>query len=51
MESLKDPQLVVRLEQEGEEVVGGTPEEFARLLRRDVEKYRTLVASAGLQLR
>jgi tripartite-type tricarboxylate transporter receptor subunit TctC len=51
LESLKDPQLVDRLEQEGEEVVGGTPEEFARLLRRDVEKYRTLVASAGLQPR
>jgi tripartite-type tricarboxylate transporter receptor subunit TctC len=48
-ECLKDPELVARLEQEGEEVVGSTPEQFAQLLGADLRKYKTIVASAGLQ--
>jgi tripartite-type tricarboxylate transporter receptor subunit TctC len=46
---LKDPELVARLQQEGEEVVGGTPEQFAQLLGADLRKYQTIVASSGLQ--
>jgi tripartite-type tricarboxylate transporter receptor subunit TctC len=48
-ECLKDPELVARLEQEGEEVVGSTPEQFAQLLGADLRKYKTIVASTGLQ--
>jgi tripartite-type tricarboxylate transporter receptor subunit TctC len=48
-ECLKDPELVARLEQEGEEVVGSTPEQFAKLLGADLRKYKTIVASTGLQ--
>ena len=47
--ALTDPQLVARLQQEGEEVAGGTPGQFAELLRGDYEKYRDIVANSGLQ--
>lgn len=49
--ALRDPELVTRLEQEGEEVSGGTPEQFGVLLRADYEKYRTIVANAGVQVK
>ncbi len=47
--ALADPQLIARLQQEGEEVAGGTPGQFAELLRSEYEKYRAIVASSGLQ--
>jgi tripartite-type tricarboxylate transporter receptor subunit TctC len=43
-----DPNVVSRLMQEGEEVVGSTPEAFDALLRRELAQYRTIVATAGL---
>jgi len=46
--SLQDPELVARLEGEGEEVSTGTPDAFAALIRNDLERYRTIVKSAGL---
>jgi tripartite-type tricarboxylate transporter receptor subunit TctC len=46
---LRDPELVARLQQEGEEIAAGTPAEFAALLRSDYAKYRAIVASSGLQ--
>jgi tripartite-type tricarboxylate transporter receptor subunit TctC len=49
--ALNDPELVARLQQQGEEVAGSTPEQFATLIRRDFEKYRTIVISSGLQPR
>jgi tripartite-type tricarboxylate transporter receptor subunit TctC len=50
-ECLKDPDLVARLQQEGEDVVGGSPEQFAQLLGADLRKYKTIVTSSGLQPR
>ena len=47
--SLSDPELAARLQQEGEEVAGGTPEQLAALLRSDYEKYRTIIENSGLQ--
>ena len=47
--ALNDPDLIARLEQEGEEVSGSTPEQFGVLLKNDYEKYRTIVATAGVQ--
>jgi tripartite-type tricarboxylate transporter receptor subunit TctC len=47
--ALHDPQLLARLQQEGEEIAGGPPERFAELLRGDYEKYRSIVAGSGLQ--
>jgi tripartite-type tricarboxylate transporter receptor subunit TctC len=49
--SLQDPELVSRLEREGEEVSTGTPDAFAALLKTDLERYRTIVKSAGLSPR
>jgi tripartite-type tricarboxylate transporter receptor subunit TctC len=47
--ALRDPELIAQLEQQGEEASGGTPEQFGALLRNDYDKYRTVVASSGLQ--
>jgi tripartite-type tricarboxylate transporter receptor subunit TctC len=47
--ALNDPDLISRLQQEGEEVAGGTPEQFDALLRSDYEKYRTIAASIAPQ--
>jgi tripartite-type tricarboxylate transporter receptor subunit TctC len=46
--SLQDPELVARLEREGEEVSTGTPDGFAALLRADLGRYQMIVKSAGL---
>ena len=46
---LRDPELVARLQQEGEEVAPSVAETFGKLIRSDLEKYRAIVASAGLQ--
>ncbi len=47
--ALNDPDLISRLQQQGEEVAGGTPEQFDALLRSDYEKYRTIAASIAPQ--
>ena len=47
-ESLQDPELVSRLEREGEEISTGTPDAFAALLRAELGRYQTIVKSAGL---
>jgi tripartite-type tricarboxylate transporter receptor subunit TctC len=46
--SLQDPELISRLEREGEEVSTGTPDAFAALLRAELARYETIVKSAGL---
>ena len=46
---LRDPELVARLQQEGEEVAPSAAETFGKLIRSDLEKYKAIVASAGLQ--
>jgi tripartite-type tricarboxylate transporter receptor subunit TctC len=47
--ALTDPDLIARLQNEGEEVAGGTPEEFFMLLQGDYEKYRKIVTIAGIE--
>jgi tripartite-type tricarboxylate transporter receptor subunit TctC len=47
--ALTDPDLIARLQNEGEEVAGSTPEEFSALLLSDYEKYRIIVTSAGVE--
>jgi tripartite-type tricarboxylate transporter receptor subunit TctC len=49
--SLQDPELVARLEREGEEVSTGTPDAFAALLRADLGRYQMIVERAGLSPR
>jgi len=41
--------LKPRLEQEGAEPIGNTPEEFAKLLREDVAKYAEAVKISGAE--
>jgi len=49
--ALSDPDLIAHLEQQGEEVSGSTPEQFGSLLKSDYEKYRSIVATAGVQVK
>jgi len=43
----KDPEVRKRLEEQGGEPVGGTPEEFAALLREEVAKWAEVVKVSG----
>ena len=43
----KDPEMRKRLEEQGGEPVGGTPEEFAALLREEVAKWAEVVKVSG----
>jgi tripartite-type tricarboxylate transporter receptor subunit TctC len=45
---LNDPAMKARLEKIGFEQVDGTPEEFARQLKHDVDRWSALVRSAGI---
>jgi tripartite-type tricarboxylate transporter receptor subunit TctC len=43
----KDPEMRKRLEEQGGEPVGGTPEEFSRLLREELTKWAEVVKVSG----
>jgi tripartite-type tricarboxylate transporter receptor subunit TctC len=43
----RSPDLKVRLESEGAEAIGNTPEEFAKLLKEEVAKYAEAVRVSG----
>lgn len=45
---LRQPEVIQRFEADGGEVVGSTPEEFGRFLNAEVEKWRKVVKSAGI---
>jgi tripartite-type tricarboxylate transporter receptor subunit TctC len=47
--ALNAPDVRGKLEAGGLEVVGGTPEQFAATLRRDIENYRRIVKAIGLK--
>jgi tripartite-type tricarboxylate transporter receptor subunit TctC len=50
VEALKKPDVIERLAtQGGNELVGNTPEEFARVIKNDLAKYAKLVKAAGIQ--
>ena len=48
--ALKEPEVVKRLADSGEQPSPSTPEELATELRGDIEKYTKLVKSSGLKL-
>ena len=48
--ALRDPEVVRRMEVEATEVIGNTPREFAPEVRREFDKWRTLVRQVGLKL-
>jgi tripartite-type tricarboxylate transporter receptor subunit TctC len=48
--ALKDPDVIRRLADEGgNDIVGGTRAEFAKLMRDELAQYRTLVRDAGIK--
>ena len=46
---LQQPEVRQRMENSGLLVTGGTPEEFAAILKRDYDKYGTALRAAGVQ--
>lgn len=48
--TLSAPEIKARVNAQGFEVVASTPEEFAALVKREIEKYRKLIAAAGIAL-
>jgi tripartite-type tricarboxylate transporter receptor subunit TctC len=50
VEVIKSPQVVPRLELEGAEPVGNTPEEFAAYMKTESARWSALIKKAGLGL-
>ena len=48
--ALLDPAIVRRMEAEATEAVGNTPQQFAQEVKKEFEKWKTLVQRAGLKL-
>ena len=49
VKAIRSPDVRDRLAAEGAEVIGSTPAEFAAHLRKDIERWRKLVAAIGLR--
>ncbi|HVO87442.1 MAG TPA: tripartite tricarboxylate transporter substrate binding protein [Casimicrobiaceae bacterium] len=47
---LKMPDVVQRMNSQGFELVGGTPEEFGKLIRSDVERWAPVIRKVGLKV-
>jgi tripartite-type tricarboxylate transporter receptor subunit TctC len=47
-EVIKEPEFAKRMAAFGQEMVGGTPEEFAKFLRDDIARYQRLTQAAGI---
>ncbi|MBL8328815.1 MAG: tripartite tricarboxylate transporter substrate binding protein [Rubrivivax sp.] len=48
--ALKDPELVKRLGDEGADTVGGTPEQFAALIRDEIPRWGKVVKESGAKV-
>jgi tripartite-type tricarboxylate transporter receptor subunit TctC len=48
--AMKDPETVKRLSADGSVPVGSTPDEYTRIIRDEVEKWRKVAKAAGLKL-
>ncbi|MCC6472910.1 MAG: tripartite tricarboxylate transporter substrate binding protein [Burkholderiales bacterium] len=49
VKAINDPDSVPKLKAAGMEVLGNSPEEFAALIRKDIELYRKMVPIAGIK--
>jgi len=49
-EALKRPEIRKKLADEGSKVIGGTPEEFAALIKRDVPRWGAAVRDSGAKV-
>ncbi|KAF1050001.1 Bug family tripartite tricarboxylate transporter substrate binding protein [Xylophilus sp.] len=50
VKALRQPEIIQRLQQDGVEPVGNTPEEFRRFLVGDKRKWGNVIKSAGIRL-
>jgi tripartite-type tricarboxylate transporter receptor subunit TctC len=50
MKAVQSPDVKARLEAEGAEIVGNTPEQAAAIIRTELEKWATVIARAGITL-
>ena len=49
MQAVQDPEVIRKLATEGgNEIVAGTPDDFSRQLRDDLQRYRTLITDAHI---
>jgi len=48
VKAMHSPEVRNRLQADGSEVVASTPEEYAAVIRRDIEKWRAVIQSAGI---
>lgn len=47
---LKDPDVKAKLNAQGFELIGGTPEDFARLIKGDSDKWAPVIAKTGARI-
>jgi tripartite-type tricarboxylate transporter receptor subunit TctC len=50
VKAVQSPDVKARLEAEGAEIVGNTPEQAAAIIRTELEKWATVIAKAGITL-
>jgi len=48
--ALKDPELKKKMEAQGADVLGGTPEQFSRLIRDDLVRWGAVVKESGAKI-
>jgi tripartite-type tricarboxylate transporter receptor subunit TctC len=48
--ALKDPEVKKAIEKEGGEVLGGTPEQFAELIRSEITSWAAVVRESGAKI-
>jgi tripartite-type tricarboxylate transporter receptor subunit TctC len=49
VKALKAPDVVAKLEDNGMAVIGGTPDEFAALMKDGIARYGAIIKAAGIQ--
>lgn len=47
---LKDPEVKAKLNAQGFDLIGGTPDDFARLIRSDSDKWAPVIAKTGARI-
>jgi tripartite-type tricarboxylate transporter receptor subunit TctC len=50
VKAMNSPEVRKRLEAEGSEVVGSTPEQYGALIRRDIEKWAKVIKETGTRV-
>jgi tripartite-type tricarboxylate transporter receptor subunit TctC len=48
--ALKDPELKKKMDAQGADVLGGTPDQFAKLIRDDIAHWGTIVKESGAKI-